>query len=66
MTEHTLEEQHTGLQQMFGWVLKVVDHPVEVSKEQLRMPLGGEYMIDITETDDSFIFSLAPVEVVNG
>jgi len=66
---HTLEQQYQGLQQMFGHVLKELGHPVEVSKEELAKPLGNErYMIEINETDNSFIFSLTthPVEVEDG
>ena len=64
MEEHTLQQQFDGLQQMFGWVLRMVDRPVKVYKDDLKQPLGGLYMIAIDETEDAFIFSLEPVPAV--
>ncbi len=62
MSEISLEKQLEGTQHILGHVLKVIGQPVVVPKKDMDVTLGDKYRIEMSETEDAFVFSLSELD----
>lgn len=57
-----LRRELVGIQEMLFAVLNEVGEPVVIPKSTLREKRSGDVQIRIDEEDDSFVFSVGPLE----